>query len=76
MVFHMNKKKMLAKVYIKGLEQYGFLTDLTLAPIPKLRKLNMKAMYKEANRVRMMIGEKPKKYFTIEKGRLVEVESK
>jgi len=71
----MKRKKLLGKLYIKGLEQYGFLTDLTLAPIPKLRKLNMRAMYKEANRIRRKIGEKPKKYYTIEKRRLVEVES-
>lgn len=70
----MKRKKLLGKIYIKGLEQSAFISDLAFATVPLLRRKTMKSYYREANRIRKAIGLKPKIYYTVEKRKLVRVE--
>ena len=67
----MHLRKLLAKGYIRGLEEYAF--TLEVMHFPKLSDKAIPKLYHEANRVRRVIGQKPKKYFTFKKRRVVPI---
>ena len=67
----MDFRKLLAKGYIKGLEEYAF--TLEIVRFPKLSERAIPKLYREANRIRKVIGEKPKKYVTFKKRKVVQI---
>lgn len=71
----MNKgKKLLGKVATKTLEEYAFAVDLIR--VPGLRRQQEKLIlssYALSNKIRKVIGEKPKRFIRVKEGNILEV---